>query len=270
MKNFEFHRPRSVAEAVSVLHATADARPLAGGMTLIPSMKLRLAAPPAVVDLGAIAELRGIVVTGGSVVLGAMTRHVEVASAPEIAQRLPALAALAGGIGDPQVRHRGTVGGSLASNDPAADYPAAALALNATIVTDRRRIPAAEFFRVMFDTALQTGELITQVEFPLPLAAAYEKFRSPASRYALAGVFVARTATGVRVAVTGAASSVFRATMLEAALDEKFTPDALARLRYPATNLNADMHADAEFRAHLIGVLTRRAVETILARGSAR
>lgn len=268
MQTFEFHRPRSVEDAVARLSATPDAKPLAGGMTLIPSMKLRLSAPPAIVDLGAVPSLRGVQVAQGSLVIGAMTRHAEVAGSPDIARSIPALVRLAGGIGDPQVRNRGTLGGSLASNDPSADYPAAVLALDAKVVTNRRSIAAADYFRGMFETALEPGELITRVEFPVPIAAAYEKFRSPASRYALVGVFVARTTAGVRVAVTGAAASVFRAAALEAALAEKFALDALSGVRYPAANLNADMHGDAEFRAHLIGVLTRRAVQTILDAGT--
>jgi len=270
MQTFEFHRPRSVAEAVSLLSAAPEGRALAGGMTLIPSMKLRLATPSALVDLAGIDGLRGVKIDKGIAAVGAMTRHVEVARSSELAAAIPALAALAGGIGDPQVRNRGTIGGSLAANDPSADYPAAVLALDARVVTDRRSIPAGEFFMGMFETALAAGELITRIEFPMPAAAAYEKFRSPASRYALVGVFVARTSGGVRVAVTGAASSVFRAASLESALNEKFAPDALTRMRFPPTHLNADMHGDAEFRAHLIGVLTRRAVEKMLAVGSAR
>ncbi len=267
MTEFEFHRPRSVAEAASLMAAVPDARPLAGGMTLIPSMKLRLSEPPALIDLRGVSGMRGVQSGQGGLSIGAMTPHAEVAASPLVSAAIPALAALAGGIGDPQVRNRGTIGGSLAASDPSADYPAAVLALEARVVTDRRSIPASDYFRGMFETALAPGELITQVEFPVPAAAAYEKFRSPASRYALVGVFVARTAKGVRVAVTGAAACVFRASALEAALEEKFSPEALSGVRYPAVDLNTDMHGDAEFRAHLIGVLTRRAVEKILAAG---
>lgn len=270
MQTFEFHRPHSLAEASALLQAAPEARLLAGGMTLIPSMKLRLAAPSALIDLSGITALRGIQVGEDVISVGAMTRHVEVAGSAALRGAIPALAQLAGGIGDPQVRNRGTIGGSLAANDPAADYPAAVLGLDASIITSRRTITADSFFRGMFETALGPDEVISGVRFPLPRMAAYEKFRSPASRYALVGVFVARTNAGVRVAVTGAAPCVFRATTIESVLTEKFSPDALSRVRYPATGLNADLHGDAQFRAHLIGVLTRRAVEKMLADGQAR
>jgi carbon-monoxide dehydrogenase medium subunit len=253
-----------------MLGASPDARPFAGGMTLIPALKLRLSAPSALVDLSGIAELRGIKVAAGSVTVGAMTRHVEVERSAEIRAAIPALAHLAGGIGDPQVRNRGTIGGSIANNDPSADYPAALLALGATVTTSKRSIPADSFFTGMFETALAPGEIITAVTFPVPLAAAYEKFRSPASRYALVGVFVAKTKAGVRVAVTGAAAGVFRAKNIEAALSEKFAPEAVTSIRIPADGLNSDMHGDADYRAHLIGVLTRRAVEKALASGGQR
>jgi carbon-monoxide dehydrogenase medium subunit len=199
-----------------------------------------------------------------------MTRHAEIERSSEVRSAILALAELAGGIGDPQVRNRGTLGGSIANNDPSADYPAAVLGLGATVTTSKRSIPADAFFTGMFETALALGEIITAVSFPVPLAAAYEKFRSPASRYALVGVFVAKTASGVRVAVTGAAASVFRAKAIEAALSEKFAPEALSSLRFPADGLNTDMHGDAGFRAHLIGVLAKRAVEKALATGGKR
>jgi carbon-monoxide dehydrogenase medium subunit len=268
MRSFDYHRPSSLSELSAALAATPEARPLAGGMTLIPTLKMRLAAPPALVDLRALPELRGINVASGAVTVGAMTTHAEIERSSEIRKVLPALAELAGGIGDPQVRNRGTIGGSLANNDPAADYPAAVLGLNATIKTNKRSIPAESFFVGMFETALQPGEIITSVSFPVPTGAAYEKFRSPASRYALVGVFVARTPSGVRVAVTGAAPSVFRAKTIESALTEKFSPDVLANFRVRADGLNSDIHGDADFRAHLISVLAKRAAAKILAGGA--
>jgi aerobic carbon-monoxide dehydrogenase medium subunit len=270
MRSFDYYRPKNLAEIGAALASSPEARPFAGGMTLIPALKLRLAAPSALVDLGGIAELRGIKVASGSVTVGAMTRHVEVERSAEIRSAIPALADLAGGIGDPQVRNRGTIGGSIANNDPAADYPAALLGLGATVATTKRSIPADSFFTGMFETALAAGEIITGVSFPVPLAAAYEKFRSPASRYALVGVFVAKTKTGVRVAVTGAAPCAFRAKRIEAALSEKFAPEMISSIRVPADGLNSDMHGDAEYRAHLIGVLAKRAVEKSLAAGGKR
>jgi carbon-monoxide dehydrogenase medium subunit len=261
MRSFDYYRPKNLAEVSTALAGSADARPFAGGMTLIPALKLRLSAPSALVDLGGITELRGIKVASGNVTIGAMTRHVEVERSAEIRAAIPALAELAGGIGDPQVRNRGTIGGSIANNDPSADYPAALLGLGATVTTAKRSIPSDSFFTGMFETALAAGEIITGVTFPVPLAAAYEKFRSPASRYALVGVFVAKTKAGVRVAVTGAAPSVFRAKNIEAALSEKFAVEAVTSIRVPSDGMNADMHGDADYRAHLIGVLTKRAVE---------
>jgi carbon-monoxide dehydrogenase medium subunit len=270
MKSFDYQRPSSLAEASAALAVMPAARLLAGGMTLIPTLKMRLASPPALVDLGGLAELRGIRVGNGVVTVGAMTRHTDIERSTAARSAIPALADLAAGIGDPQVRNRGTIGGSIANNDPSADYPAAVLGLAASVTTNKRTIPADEFFVGMFETALDAGEIITSVSFPVPLAAAYEKFRSPASRYALVGIFVARTAAGVRVAVTGAASCVFRAKSIEAALSEKFTPEAVTRVRVPAKGLNADMHGDADYRAHLIGVLARRAVDRALATSGKR
>jgi len=263
MRSFDYHRPASLADVSAALKAAPEARLLAGGMTLIPALKLRLATPSALVDLGAIAELRGIRSSAGAITVGAMTRHAELERSPQVREAIPALAELAGMIGDPQVRNRGTLGGSIANNDPSADYPAAVLGLGASIITNQRSIAADEFFTGIFETALRPGEIITAVNFPVPRAAAYEKFRSPASRYALVGVFVAKMPSGVRVAVTGAAPCVFRATAMETALAEKFAPDALASIRTPPDGLNSDMHADAQYRAHLIGVLARRAVEKI-------
>jgi carbon-monoxide dehydrogenase medium subunit len=265
MRSFDYHRPTSLAEAGKAFAAIADTKLLAGGMTLIPAMKLRLTLPSALVDLGGIAELRGIKVEGGNVTIGAMTRHVDVATSADVRRLIPALSVLAGGIGDPQVRNRGTIGGSVANNDPSADYPAALLALGATITTSKRKLSAEKFFTGMFETALDADEIILQVTFPIPAMAAYEKFRSPASRYALVGVFVAKTASGVRVAITGAAPAVFRATALESLLSEKFTPEAVTGFRFPAEGLNADMHGDAQFRASLISTLTRRAVASLVA-----
>ncbi len=261
MYQFAYHRPDSVAAAAAQLAADSDAKALAGGQTLLPTMKQRLAAPSAIVDLGKIAGLAGISREGEAIVIGAMTRHADVATNAAVHQAIPALAELAEGIGDPQVRNKGTIGGSLANNDPAADYPAAVLALNATIVTNKREIAADAFFKGLFETALEPGELIVKVRFPIPQKAAYQKFPNPASRYALVGVFVAKTSGGVRVAVTGAgANGVFRANAIEAALASNFSPSALAGLTIPASGLNSDIHADAAYRAHLIGVLAKRAV----------
>jgi carbon-monoxide dehydrogenase medium subunit len=260
MYAFEYHRPHTLSGALADL-AKAEAKPLAGGQTLLPTMKQRLAQPSALIELKHVPELNGVSRDGDAVVIGAMTRHIEVNQSPVVKGAIPALAALAGLIGDPQVRYRGTIGGSLANNDPAADYPAAALALGATIVTSKRRIVAHDFFTGLFETALEPGELITQVSFPIPQKAAYEKFRNPASRYALVGVFVAKTAGGARVAVTGSGENgVFRVPAFEAALDKNFAAAALDGLTVPAQGLNSDIHADADYRAHLIGVMAKRAV----------
>ncbi len=261
MYAFEYHRPTTLSGALADL-AKQEAKALAGGMTLLPTMKQRLASPSDLVELKDIPELSGIAREGDAVAIGAMTRHAEVARSSVVKGAIPALAALAGGIGDPHVRNRGTIGGSLANNDPAADYPAAALALGATIVTNKRRIAADDFFKGLFETALEPGELITSVRFPMPQKAAYRKFANPASRYALVGVFVAKSAGGVRVAVTGAGENgVFRVSAMEAALNANFSPAALAGVAVPANGLNSDIHADADYRAHLIGVMARRAVE---------
>ena len=260
MYAFEYHRPDSLSAAVADL-ANPEAKALAGGMTLLPTMKQRLASPATIVDLNRIPGLAGVSREGDNLVIGAMTRHADVARDAVVQGAIPALAKLAAGIGDPHVRNRGTIGGSLANNDPTADYPAAALALGATIVTNKRRIAGQDFFKDLFETTLDTGELITQVSFPIPQKAAYMKFPNPASRYALVGVFVARTAGGVRVAVTGAgANGVFRAEAFEAALASNFAPAALDGVSIPASGLNSDLHADADYRAHLIGVMAKRAV----------
>lgn len=263
MYAFDYTRPASVADAVATLANDSDAKVLAGGMTLIPTLKQRLAQPSQLVDLGALPALAGIRRDGDTLVIGAMTRHVDVASSEIVAAALPALAALADGIGDAQVRHRGTIGGSIVNHDPAADYPSAVLGLGATVVTDRREIAADDFFTGLFATALDEGEIVTEVRFPLPKRAAYVKFPNPASRYAVVGVFVAETGSGVRVAVTGAGPGVFRAGNFEAALAASFTPKAVEGLTWSAEDLNSDIHASAAYRAHLIGVLAKRAVAAI-------
>ena len=260
MYDFDYHRAQSVPEAASELARRADVKLLAGGMSLLPALKQRLAQYAALVDLNRIEALHGIRRNGDALVVGAMTRHAAVASSEIVAQAIAALGVLAGGIGDPLVRNRGTIGGSIAHADPAADYPAAVLGLDATVVTDRRRIGADDFFTGLFETALRPEEIITSVEFPIPLAAGYAKFRQPASRFALVGVFVARTRAGVRVAVTGARPSVFRWTQAESALAAKFDPQALDGIALGADGLNADMHASAEYRAHCVHVMAKRAV----------
>jgi carbon-monoxide dehydrogenase medium subunit len=259
MYAFEYQRAKSVADAAAAL-AKSGGKALAGGQSLVGAMKLRLANPGTVVDLGGIAELRGIKKEGDAITIGAMTTHAEVAASAVVRQAIPALAALAGDIGDRQVRNRGTLGGALGNNDPAADYPAAVLGLGATVHTDKRKIVADDFFKGMYETALGPDEIITAVSFPVPKKAAYMKFPQPASRFALVGVFVAQTAGGVRVAVTGAASHVHRATALEAALAKSFTADAAKAVKIPAANLNSDLHGSPEYRAHLVTVMAARAV----------
>ncbi len=260
MYEFTYHKPASLDEVANLLAADEEAKLVAGGMTLIPTLKLRLAKPSDLVDLAAIASLRGITDAGDAVVIGAMTRHAEVNRSPLVKQAIPALAALAGMIGDPAVRNRGTIGGSISNNDPAADYPAALVALGATVHTVKREIAADNFFTGIFETALEPTEIVTSVRFPKVQTANYQKFRNPASRYAIVGAFVARTAAGVRVAITGAGACVFRVPEMEAALDRSFTPDAIKDITIPDTNLNSDIHASAEYRAHLVGVMARRAV----------
>ena len=260
MTPFAFHRPASVASAVQLRSAQADASYLAGGQSLLPAMKLGLAGPSDLIDLALLPGASGISVEAGSLRIGAMTPHAVVAASAEVLKHIPALACLAAGIGDPAVRSRGTVGGSLAQNDPAACYPAAALGLGATVHTDRRSIAADDFFLGLYETALQPGELITAVTFPVPKRAAYVKFKQPASRFALVGVFVSQGPMGVRVAVTGAGACVFRASALEAALSKDWAPGAIDGIGLPADGLNTDLHASAAYRAHLVGVLTRRAV----------
>ena len=262
MYAFTIERPASAADAAKL--AAGGARPLAGGQTLLASMKLRLTDPGQLVDLGGIADLAGIKKEGDSVVIGAMTRHLAVANSAEVQAAIPALADLAAHIGDRQVRAMGTLGGSVANNDPSACYPSAVLALGATVITTQREIAADDFFTGMFSTALEEGELITAIRFPIPKRAAYLKFKQAASRFALVGVFVAQFDSGVRVAVTGAATSVFRHADLEAALNKSFTPEAAAAVKIDATDLNADIHASAAYRANLISVQTQRAVAKAL------
>jgi carbon-monoxide dehydrogenase medium subunit len=259
MYDFEFTKPGTIAEAVAAL-AGEGAQALGGGQTLLPTMKQRLAAPEVLVSLGGIAEMKGVCVSdAGEVCIGGATTHAEVARAA--AETYPALASLAGRIGDPAVRNRGTIGGSLANNDPSACYPAAVLGSGARVLTDRREIAADDFFEGMFATALEEGEIVTEVRFPVPQAGAYEKFVQPASRFALVGVFVARFADGVRVAVTGAsADGVFRWTEAEKALGADFAPGALAGLAPPEGDMISDLHGDGAYRAHLVKVMTGRAV----------
>jgi carbon-monoxide dehydrogenase medium subunit len=264
MYSFSYQKTKSVADAATALGKNADAKLLAGGQSLVAAMKLRLAQPAQLVDLGEVAELKGIKVDGGSVTIGAMARHGEVASSADVKKAIPALAALAGGIGDRMVRNMGTIGGSVAHNDPAADYPAAVLGLNATVITNKRKIAADDFFKGLFETALQAGEIITAVSFPVPKRAAYMKFKNPASRYALVGVFVADTSGGPRVAVTGAGPGVFRVPEMEKALAGKFAPESVAGIAVKSSGLNSDIHASAEYRAHLITVMAKRAVAAAL------
>ncbi len=260
MYNFNYHQAKSVDDAVKLVTGAEEGKLMAGGMTLIPTLKQRLAKPSDVVDLGKIADLKGIKKEGNAIVIGAMTRHFDVATSDVVKSAIPALAYLAAHIGDPAVRNRGTMGGSIANNDPAADYPAAVLALNATIITNKRKIAADDFFKGMFETALGDGEIITAFSYPIPEKAAYMKFPNPASRYAIVGVFVAKTGGDVRVAVTGAGPVVFRQKDMEAALAKSFTPDAIKSVVQKQDGLNSDIHASAEYRAHLVGVMARRAV----------
>ena len=261
MYDFAYHRPKSLSEAMAALKGKPEGRAMSGGMTLIPTLKQRLAKPSDVVDLNGIKELAGIKVEGNGVTIGGMTRHADVASSADVKAAIPALAYLAGHIGDPQVRNRGTMGGSVANNDPAADYPAAVVALNATVTTNSRKITADDFFKGLFETALEDGELITAISFPKADKAGYMKFPNPASRYAMVGVFVAKTASGVRVAVTGAGPCVFRVKAMEEALSKNFSSDAIKDIKVPADGLNSDIHGSAEYRAHLVTVMARRAVD---------
>jgi carbon-monoxide dehydrogenase medium subunit len=260
MYEFNYQRPSDVASAVAARQGNEDALFLAGGMTLLPTLKLRLAQPAELIDLAAIPDLVGAHQEGDVIKVGAMTCHDEVARSATVRQAIPALSTLAGSIGDPQVRNRGTLGGSIANSDPAADYPAALVGLGATVETNQRQIAADDFFTGMFETALEPGELITGVTFPIPVRAGYAKFANPASRYAIVGVMVAETGGTVRVAVTGAGPAVFRQADMEQALAADFSAEAVAGISVPADDLNEDLHASAEYRAHLISVMARRAV----------
>ena len=266
MHAFKYHRPSSVDAAAALVKG--DAKLLAGGQTLIQTMKLRLASPSDIIDLGTIKDLAGIKSDGKTVTIGAMTRHADVAHSADVRKAIPALAALAGTIGDRQVRAMGTCGGSIANNDPAADYPAAVLALNATITTNKGRHEADKFFKGLYETVLKDGEIITSVTFQAPKRAAYMKFKNPASRFAIVGVFVADFGAGgknaVRVGVTGAGAYVFRQADLEKALSAKFAPEAAAAVKVKPDGLNNDLHASPEYRAHLITVMAKRAVEAAL------
>lgn len=262
MYAFTYEAPTSTAAAAQL--AAAGGKPIAGGQSLLPSMRLRLSNPGQLVDLNGVAELAGIRREGSALVIGAMTRHMDVAQSPVVREAITGLAGLAAHIGDRQVRARGTLGGSVANNDPAACYPSAVLGLGATVITNRREIAADDFFVGMYTTALEEGELITAIRFPIPQRSIYMKFRQPASRFALVGVFVAQTAAGVRVAITGAASCVFRHAGLEAALNANFTPASAAAVRIDASELNGDLHASAAYRAQVISVQTQRAVAALL------
>jgi carbon-monoxide dehydrogenase medium subunit len=264
MHAFNYHRPSNVNDAAALAAKSADAKLLAGGQSLVQAMKLRLAAPSDIVDLGMIKELASIKTDGKAVVIGAMTRHAEVAGSADVKMAIPALAALAGTIGDRQVRNMGTLGGSLANSDPAADYPAAVLGLGATITTTKGTHAADKFFKGLYETALKPGEIITSVSFPVPKRAGYMKFKNQASRFAIVGVFVADMGNGVRVAVTGAGPCVLRLAEMEKALAAKFAPESVAGLKVKADGLNSDLHASAEYRAHLITVMAKRAVEAAL------
>jgi carbon-monoxide dehydrogenase medium subunit len=263
---FEYVKPATLADAGAFLDANPEARPLAGGMTLIPTLKARLSRPSHLVDLARLPELRGIEVSRERVAIGAATRHHEVASSAEVKQAIPALAFLASEIGDPQVRNLGTIGGSVANNDPAADYPAAVLGLGATVATNKREIPADDFFQGMFTTALDPSEIVVRVVFPVPKRAAYEKFRHPVSGYAMAGVFIAETGSGIRVAVTGAGPGVFRWSEAEGALGGRLDAQALDGLSVPADEMNEDIHGSREYRANLVSVMTKRALARLLGR----
>src|SRR5499427_4142126 len=261
MYTFTFHRTTTVRQAAGLLARNPEAKLLAGGHSLLPVMKLRLANPSALIDLSLVEGMSGVELKGRSVVIGAMTRHADAANSRVLQEALPGLAMVPNSIGDPQVRNRGTIGGSIANNDPNADYPAACLGLGATIITNKRRIKSDDFFTGMFSTALEPAEIITKVSFPIPKKAAYQKFRNQASRFALVGVFVSKRGSDLRVAVTGAgANGVFRVPSFEEALKKRFSPKSLEGMSIPADGMNSDIHGSAEYRAHLVGVLARRAV----------
>ncbi len=260
MYEFNYHKASSIDDAKKIQSDAEEGTFMSGGMTLLPTLKMRLARPSDVVDLAGIPDLAGIEVTGDSVTIKAMTPHAAVAASPEVRKAIPALAKLASGIGDPMVRNRGTIGGSLANNDPAADYPASVIGLGATIHTDRRTIAADDFFLDLFETALEDGELITKVVFPIPDKAGYMKFPNPASRYCIVGVMVSQKGSEIRVGVTGAGACAFRVADMEAALADNFAPDSVADIKIPDGDLNSDIHASSEYRAHLVTIMAKRAV----------
>jgi len=261
MYDFSYHKANSVDDAVAAMGNADDGKFVAGGQTMLPTMKHRLASPSDVIDLGGVSDLVGIANEGDALVIGAMTTHAAVAVSTEVQSAIPALAKLAGNIGDPAVRNRGTLGGSIANNDPAADYPAAVIALGATVKTNKREIAGDDFFTGMFETALEEDELITAVSFPIPTKAAYIKFENPASRYAIVGVCVAKTAGGIRVAITGATPCVYRGVKFEIALNENFSSSVCDTVEVPVDIMNSDIHASAKYRAHLVKVMVKRAVD---------
>jgi len=263
MRDFDYHLAADVKSAIETLRNSEDGKIVAGGMTLLPTLKQRLAAPSDLIDLGGIDALRGISIEDNHVVIRAMTIHADVGASDVVKKAIPALAVLAGGIGDPAVRHRGTIGGSIANSDPAADYPGGVMGLGATIVTDRREIAGDDFFLGLFETALEPDELITSVRFPIPDQAHYIKFKHPASGYAVVGVMVSKTGGKVRVGVTGAGPCAFRVTAFETALEKSFSPDAIADITVDAEDLNTDINFSAEYRAHIVGVLARRCVAAL-------
>ena len=262
MFEFEYHRPESIEAAVKILKDIPEGQPLAGGMSLVPTMKLRLSEPRELVDLNAIADLRGIYREGDNLVIGAMTRHTEVAKSEIVLDAIPAIAQLAGGIGDPLCRNRGTIGGSVAFNDPVADYPAGLVGLDAQIHTSERVIAADEFFDELYETALVKGELVTKIVFPLPEKAGWAKFSNLASRYAIVAVMVSISGGIARVAVTGAKNKVFRVSEMEARLNKSFSAEAIKDIKISPDGMNADIHADAKYRSNLVNVLAVRAVES--------
>lgn len=264
MYEFEYVRPKSVAEAAGFLAANGDARLMSGGMTLLPTMKQRLAQASHLVHVGPLGELKSITRDGDTLVVGSAATHDQVQESEVVRSAIPALAKLARGIGDPQVRYMGTIGGSIANNDPAADYPAGVLGLGATVVTHLRQIAADDYFQGLFTTALAEGEIVTAVRFPVPRRAGYVKFAHPATGYAMAGVFVVETGSGVRVAVTGAGNGVFRWAEAEAALAKSMSPNALDGLALDASHFSEDIHATREYRAQLCRVMAARAVNELL------
>ena len=260
MYDFAYHKPASIADAVKLLAADPEAKVVSGGHTLLPALKHRLNKPTSLIDLSGIADLKGIKKVGNSIVIGALTRHVEVATSEIVAAAIPALAYMASHIGDNQVRNRGTIGGSVSNNDPAADYPGAVLGLGATVHTSKRKIAADDFFQGMFTTALEADEILTAIEFPIPEKAGYAKMKNPASRYVMAGAFVSKGPMGVRVVINGAGPGVFRQSAMEAALAGSWAPGAVAGVKQDADGLNSDIHGSAEYRAHLVGVMAKRAI----------